>query len=137
MASTIWQVTVINDTGAGPNDIELTLGGTGGGITNLVAVNPVPAFVTFTAPPPANELDANWVGLPLFPGQAFVADFTLTTGLNPGLIGGTWTADGGPIGLVNFGLTTFTRLPEPNTVSLLGLGALSLLGMWLRRRRAR
>jgi hypothetical protein len=134
MADT-WQVTAINDTGAFVNDIELTLGGTGGGITGPIAVNPFPA--TFTAPPPFNELDANWGGLPLNPGQAFVADFNLTTGLTPSLIGGTWTIEGAPVGPVNPFLTTFTdiRVPEPSTLSLLGLGSLSLLGMWIRRRR--
>jgi hypothetical protein len=98
-------------------------------------VNPFPA--TFTAPPPFNELDANWGGLPLNPGQAFVADFNLTTGLTPSLIGGTWTIEGAPVGPVNPFLTTFTdiRVPEPSTLSLLGLGSLSLLGMWIRRRR--
>jgi len=106
MADT-WQVSVINDTGQAPNDIELTLAGTGGGITGPIAVNPAPAFVTFTAPPPFNELDANWGGLPINPGQAFVADFNLTTGLTPSLIFGTWTAGGLPQGPVNPGLTTF------------------------------
>jgi hypothetical protein len=136
MADT-WQISVINDTGGAADDIELTLAGTGGGIMGpLVAVNPVPAFVTFTAPPPFNELDANWGGLPLFPGQSFIADFNLTTGLTPSLIFGTWTIGGAPIAPVNPGLTTFTdiRVPEPSTLSLLGLGSLSLLGMWLRRR---
>ena len=134
MASTIWQVSVINDV-APANDIELTLAGTGGGIMGpLVAVNPFPA--TFTAPPPFNELDANWLGL-LNPGQAFVADFNLTTGLTPSLIFGTWTIGGLPVVPVNPFLTTFTdiRVPEPSTLSLLGLGALSFLGMWIRRRR--
>jgi PEP-CTERM motif-containing protein len=137
MADT-WQVSVINDTGQPVNDIELTLAGTGGGIMGpLVAVNPFPA--TFTAPPPSNELDANWGGLPLFPGQSFVADFNLTTGLTPSLIFGTWTVSGGPVGPVNPGLTTFTdiRVPEPSTMVLAGLGSLSLLGMWIRRRLAR
>ena len=136
MADT-WQVSVINDTGVPVNDIELTLAGTGGGIMGpLVAVNPFPA--TFTAPPPFNELDANWGGLPLNPGQPFVADFNLARGLTPSLIGGTWTSGGFPNGPVNPGLTTFTdiRVPEPSTLSLLGLGSLSLLGMWIRRRRA-
>jgi hypothetical protein len=97
-------------------------------------VNPFPA--NFTAPPPGNELDANWV-LPLNPGQAFVADFNLTTGLTPSLIGGTWTIDSAPIGPVNPFLTTFADIavPEPSALSLLGLGSLSLLGMWIRRRR--
>ena len=134
MADT-WQISVINDSFGPANDIELTLAGTGGGITGpLVAVNPFPA--TFTAPPPFNELDANWGGLPLFPGQAFVADFTLTTDLTPSLIFGTWTFDGFPEGPVNPGLTTFTdiRVPEPSTLSLIGLGSLSLLAMWIRRR---
>jgi hypothetical protein len=133
MADT-WQISVINDTGIPTSDIELTLAGTGGGITGPIAVNPFPA--TFTAPPPFNELDANWGGLPLNPGQPFVADFNLTTGLTPSLIGGTWTNAGFPIAPVNPGLTTFTdiRVPEPSTLSLLCLGSLSLLGMWLRRR---
>jgi hypothetical protein len=134
MADT-WQISVINDTGTAVNDIELILAGTGGGIMGpLVAVNPFPA--TFTAPPPFNELDANWGGLPLNPGQPFVADFNLTTGLTPSLIGGTWTFSGLPNGPVNPGLTTFTdiRVPEPSTMVLSGLGTLSLLGMWLRRR---
>jgi hypothetical protein len=137
MAGTTWQVSVIDDTGQAVNDIELTLAGTGSGITLPVAVNPAPALVTFTAPPPSNELDANWGGLPLFPGQAFVADFNVPTGLTPSLIFGTWTLDGFPQGPVNPGVTTFTRLPEPSTLSLLGIGSLSLLGLWIRRRRAR
>jgi hypothetical protein len=103
MADT-WQVTAINDTGGPVNDIELTLAGTGGGITGPIAVNPFPA--NFTAPPPGNELDANWLPI-LFPGQAFVADFNLTTGLTQSLIFGTWTAGGLPQGPVNPGLTTF------------------------------
>ena len=129
----VWQVTAINDTGGPVNDIELTLGGTGGGITSPIAVNPFPA--NFTAPPPFNELDANWL-LPLNPGQPFVADFNLTTGLTPSLVGGTWTIDGFPVGPVNPFLTTFAdiRVPEPSTLSLFGLGSLSLLGMWIRRR---
>ena len=133
MADT-WQVTAINDTGGPVNDIELTLGGTGGGITGPIAVNPFPA--NFTAPPPGNELDANWILL-LNPGQPFVADFNLTTGLTPSLIGGTWTLGGGPIGPVNPFLTTFADIavPEPSTLSLIALGSLSLLGMWIRRRR--
>ena len=134
---TTWQVSVIDDTGLAVNDIELTLAGTGSGITLPVAVNPAPVFVTFTAPPPSNELDANWAGLPLFPGQAFVADFNVPTGLTPSLIFGTWTNAGSPIAPVNPGLTSFTRLPEPSTLSLLGVGSLSLLAMWIRRRRAR
>jgi hypothetical protein len=138
MAGTIWQISVINDTGLPANDIELTLAGTGGGITFPVAVNPVPALVIFTAPPPFNELDANWGDLPLNPGQAFVADFDLTTGLTPSLIGGTWTIAGSPIAPVNPGLTTFAPVgvtPEPSTMVLAGLGSLSLLAMWIRRRR--
>jgi hypothetical protein len=133
MADT-WQVTAINDTGVLLDDIELTLGGTGGGLTGPIAVNPFPA--NFTAPPPGNELDANWLGA-LLPGQAFVADFNLTTGLTPSLVGGTWTIGGGPAGPVNPFLTTFAdiRVPEPSTISLLGLGSLSLLGMCIRRRR--
>jgi hypothetical protein len=137
MADT-WQVTAINDTGAPADDIELTLAGTGGGIMGPFAVNPLPFMVTFTAPPPGNDLDAQWFGSPpLNPGQAFVADFNLTTGLTPSLIFGTWTLGGGPIGPVNPGLTTFTdiRVPEPSTMVLAGLGTLSLLGMRLRRRR--
>ena len=132
MADT-WQITAINDTGGPANDIELTLAGTGGGITGPIAVNPFPA--NFTAPPPGNELDANWV-LPLNPGQPFVADFTLTTGLTPSLIFGTWTIGGGPVGPVNPFLTTFADIgvPEPSTMVLSGLGTLSLLGMWIRRR---
>jgi hypothetical protein len=132
MADT-WQVTAINDTGAPVNDIELTLGGTGGGITGPIAVNPFPA--NFTAPPPGNELDANWLPI-LFPGQAFVADFNLTTGLTPSLIGGTWTVDSAPISFVNPLVTTFAdiRVPEPSTMVLSGLSTLSLLGMWFRRR---
>jgi hypothetical protein len=86
-----WQISVTDDL-TPANEIQLTLAGTGAGITGPIAVNPVPAFVTFTAPPPSFELDANWGGLPLNPGQAFVADFTLTTGLTPSLIGGTWLA---------------------------------------------
>jgi len=135
MADT-WQITAINDTGTPVNDIELILAGTGGGIMGpLVAVNPFPA--TFTAPPPFNELDANWGGLPLNPGQPFVADFNLTTGLTPSLIFGTWTIDGFPLGPVNPFLTTFTdiRVPEPSTLSLIALGSLGLLGMWIRRRK--
>jgi hypothetical protein len=138
MADT-WQVTAINDTGFPVNDIELTLGGTGGGITGPIAVNPSPLeppsyAVNFTAPPPGNELDANW-GLPLFPGQSFVADFNLTTGLTPSLIGGTWTFDGAPLAPVTLGLTTFTdiRVPEPSTIVLAVLGSLGLLGMRIRR----
>ena len=134
MADT-WQVTAINDTGQAPNDIELTLAGTGGGITGPIAVNPAPAFVTFTAPPPFNELDANWGGLPLFPGQTFVADFNLTTGLTPSFIFGTWLLDGGPIGPVNPGVTTFTRVPEPSTMVLAGLAAAGLAVTAIRRRR--
>jgi len=134
MADT-WQISVINDTGVLVNDIELTLGGTDGGITGpILAVNPFPA--NFTAPPPGNELDANWLPV-LFPGQAFVADFNLTTGLTPSLIFGTWTAGGAPIGPVNPFLTTFTDIgvPEPSTLVLACLGSLSLLGMWIRRRK--
>jgi hypothetical protein len=137
MADT-WQITVINDTPGPVDDIELTLGGTGGGITGpILAVNPPPFIVNFTAPPPGNELDANWFGFPLNPGQPFVADFNLTTGLTPSLIGGTWTLGGGPIGPVNPFLTTFADIavPEPSTLSLIALGSLSLLGMWIRRRR--
>jgi hypothetical protein len=133
MADT-WQISVINDTGLLVDDIELTLGGTGGGIMGpLVAVNPFPA--NFTAPPPGNELDANWLGA-LLPGQAFVADFNLTTGLTPSLIGGTWTVDSAPIAPVDPFATSFAdiRVPEPSTLSLLGLGSLSLLAMWIRRR---
>jgi hypothetical protein len=135
MADT-WEITVINDTGALVNDIELTLAGTGSGIMGpLVAVNPFPA--TFTAPPPSNELDANWGGLPLNPGQQFIADFNLTTGLTPSLIGGTWTFDGAPISFVNPFVTTFTdiRVPEPSTLVLACFGSLGLLGMRIRRRR--
>jgi hypothetical protein len=135
MADT-WQITAINDTGGPVNDIELTLGGTGGGITGpILAVNPFPA--NFTAPPPGNELDANWGGLPLNPGQAFVADFNLTTGLTPSLIGGTWTFDGAPIAPVNPGLTTFIdiRVPEPSTLVLACVAAATLAVPSLRRRR--
>jgi hypothetical protein len=97
-------------------------------------VNPFPA--NFTAPPPGNELDANWILL-LNPGQPFVADFNLTTGLTPSLIFGTWTSGGFPLGPVNPFLTTFAdiRVPEPSTLVLSGLGTLSLLGMRIRRRR--
>ena len=134
MADT-WEITVINDTGQPVNDIELTLAGTGGGITGPIAVNPNP--VAFTAPPPFNELDANWGGLPLNPGQSFVADFNLTTGLTPSLIGGTWTIAGFPVAPVNPGLTTFTdiRVPEPSTMVLAVLGSLGFIGIRLRRRR--
>jgi hypothetical protein len=135
MADT-WQISVINDSFGPANDIELTLAGTGGGIMGpLVAVNPFPA--TFTAPPPFNELDANWGGLPLNPGQPFVADFNLTTGLTPSLIGGTWTIAGFPLGPVNPGLTTFTdiRVPEPSTMVLACLAAAGLAVPLLRCRR--
>jgi hypothetical protein len=132
MADT-WQISVIDDTGGVANNIELTLAGTGGGITGPIAVNPFPA--TFTAPPPFNELDANWGGLPLFPGQTFVADFNLTTGLTPSFIFGTWLLDGGPIGPVNPGVTTFTRVPEPSTMVLAGLAAAGLAVTAIRRRR--
>ena len=130
----VWQVTVINDTGALVNDIELTIGGTGGGITDLVAVNPFPA--SFTAPPPGNELDANWLPI-LFPGQAFVADFNLTTGLTPSLIGCTWTDDSAPISFVNPFLTTFAdiRVPEPSTMVLACLATAGLAVMAMRNRR--
>jgi hypothetical protein len=134
MADT-WQITAINDTGGPANDIELTLAGTGGGITGPIAVNPFPA--NFTAPPPGNELDANWV-LPLNPGQPFVADFNLTTGLTPSLIGGTWTVGGGPVGPVNPLVTTFADIavtPEPSTMVLAGLAAAGLAASSLRRRR--
>ena len=63
MAATVWEVTAVNDTGVSVTDIELTLSGIGSGILGpLVAVNPSPAV--FTAPPPLNELGANWA--PLF-----------------------------------------------------------------------
>jgi hypothetical protein len=132
MADT-WQVTAINDTGAAVNDIELTIGGTGGGITGPIAVNPFPA--NFTAPPPGNELDANWLPI-LFPGQAFVADFNLTTGLTPSLIGGTWTVDSAPISFVNPFLTTFAdiRVPEPSTMVLACLATAGLAVMAMRKR---
>jgi hypothetical protein len=137
MADT-WQISVVNDTGVPVDDIELTLGGTGGGITGpILAVNPPPFIVTFTAPPPGNELDANWV-LPLNPGQPFVADFNLTTGLTPSLIGGTWTVGGGPVGPVNPLVTTFADIavtPEPSTMVLAGLAAAGLAASSLRRRR--
>ena len=133
MADT-WQVTAINDTGQLVNDIELTIAGTGGGITGPIAVNPFPA--TFTAPPPFNELDANWL-LPLNPGQPFVADFNLTTGLTPSLIGGTWTSGGLPVGPVNPFLTTFAdiRVPEPSTMVLACLATAGLAVMAMRKRR--
>ena len=133
MADT-WQISVINDTGLLVDDIELTLGGTGGGIMGpLVAVNPFPA--NFTAPPPGNELDANWLGA-LLPGQAFVADFNLTTGLTPSLIGGTWTVDSAPISFVNPFLTTFAdiRVPEPSTMVLACLATAGLAVMAMRKR---
>jgi hypothetical protein len=133
MADT-WQVTVVNDTGALVNDIELTIGNLAGAqITGPIAVIPNP--VAFTAPPPGNELDANWLPI-LFPGQSFVADFNLTTGLTPSLIGGTWTSGGFPVGPVNPFLTTFADIavPEPSTMVLAGLGSLGLLGTRLRRR---
>jgi hypothetical protein len=130
----VWQVTAINDIGFPVNDIELTIGGTGGGLTGPIAVNPFPA--TFTAPPPGNELDANWLLL-LNPGQPFVADFNLTTGLTPSLIFGTWTIGGGPVGPVNPFLTTFTdiRVPEPSTMVLACLATVGLAASSLRRRR--
>ena len=130
-----WQISVINDTGQLVNDIELTIAGTGGGITGPIAVNPFPA--TFTAPPPFNELDANWGGLPLNPGQPFVADFNLTTGLTPSLIGGTWTVDSAPISFVNPFLTTFAdiRVPEPSTMVLACLATAGLAVMAMRKRR--
>jgi hypothetical protein len=138
MADT-WQISVVNDTGVPVDDIELTLGGTGGGITGpILAVNPPPFIVTFTAPPPGNELDANWFGFPpLNPGQAFVADFNLTTGLTPSLVGGIWTLGGGPVGPVNPFLTTFAaiRVPEPSTMVLACLAAAALAVPLLRRRR--
>jgi hypothetical protein len=134
MADT-WQISVINDTGLPANDIELTLAGTGGGLTGPIAVNPFPA--NFTAPPPGNELDANWGGLPLNPGQPFVADFNLTTGLTPSLIGGTWTFDGLPNGPVNPFLTTFADIavPEPSTMVLACLAAVGLAVTAIRKRR--
>ena len=142
MAGTIWQISGINDTGISADDIELTLADTGSGITDPVAVFPSPLAtspwnetVTFTAPPPTNELDANWAGLPLNPGQAFVADFTLATGLTPSLIGGTWTIAGLPIAPVNPELTTFSSVPEPSTLVLGCLAAAGLAVVAIRRRR--
>jgi hypothetical protein len=141
MADT-WQVTAIND--AVPADgIELTLGGTGGGITDPVAVYPSPlsppffVTVTFTSPPPGNELDASFAPAIILPGQSFVADFTLPTGDTPSFIFGTWTSGGGPVGGVNPFLTTFADIavPEPSTMVLACLAATGLTVLSLRRRR--
>ncbi len=81
-----WQVSAINDTGVPVYGIELNFSGTGSGITGpLLAVNPFP--VDFTAPPPGDELIANWV-IPLNPGQAFVADFSMPPDEVPNLFPG-------------------------------------------------
>ncbi len=134
--TTTWEVTAINDTGGPVNDIELTIGGTGGGITGPIAVIPNP--VTFTAPPPGNEIDANWA-IPLNPGQAFVADFSLTTGLIPSLVVGTWTLGGAPVAPVNPALTTFAPIgvPDPSARSLASLAAAGLGIVAIRKRRTR
>jgi hypothetical protein len=94
LAQSTWQVTAINDT-VPAGGIDLTLSGP---ISGPIAVNPFPA--TFTAPPPSTELDATW-SISLLPGQAFIADFNLPTGLTPSLAFGNWTLGGaGPTGVI-------------------------------------
>ena len=132
----VWEVTAFNDTGVPVTDIELFLGGIGGGILGpLVAVNPVPAV--FTAPPPLNELGANWAPLFLAPGQSFIADFDLTSGLIPSFISGTWSINAVPMFPVNPGLTTFALVPEPSSIVLAFLAAAGLSVAALRKRRTR
>jgi hypothetical protein len=149
MADT-WQVTAINDTGVPVYGIELTLTGTGSGITGPIAVNPNP--VVFSSPPPGNELNANWV-IPLNSGQAFVADFDLPPDEEPALFPGisvppapsppVWVVPGNsvppPTMPANPSLITFTDIsvPEPSSIALLGIGAIGLAAVAHRRMKKR
>jgi hypothetical protein len=129
---TTWEVSAVNDLGGPVNDIELTIAGTGGGITGPIAVNPNP--VVFSSPPPGNELNASCVA-PLNPGQPFIADFNLPTGLTPSLVGGNRTVNNVVVGPVNPALTSFApvAVPEPGTMVLACFAAVGVAIVSLRR----
>ncbi|RYG22606.1 PEP-CTERM sorting domain-containing protein [bacterium] len=122
-----------NNSGVTVNDIELTIAGTGGNITNRVVVDPGGGNIMGSL---GNEFKASFNNLAN--GGSLIGRFDVPDG-SIRLDSGNWTFNGNVVGAIDMtqtGITVgnmggdveyFKAVPEPGSLMALGLGAAALL----------